>query len=65
MVQLLDHDDRVVVQAEHDDQVVVQLEAETRQIVLNQVANSNLFGMEMQKDTHLDYMECYSTDVND
>ncbi|MGG1397590.1 hypothetical protein ABE288_07105 [Bacillus salipaludis] len=55
----------MVVQVVHDDQVVVLLEAETRQIVLNQDANSNLFGMEMQIDKHLDYLECYSTDVND
>ncbi|WP_331280324.1 hypothetical protein [Bacillus sp. UNC438CL73TsuS30] len=41
------------------------MEAESRQIVLDQGANSNLFGMEMQIDKHLDYMECYSTDVDD
>src|SRR4051794_3978667 len=65
VVQLLDHDDHVAVKSEHENLVVVQLEAETRQIVLDQGSNSNLFGMELQIDTHLHYMECYSTDVND
>ncbi|MFD0824456.1 hypothetical protein ACT8ZR_02145 [Neobacillus sp. M.A.Huq-85] len=56
MVRLLGHDDQVAEQ---------QAVAESRQIVLDQGSNSNLLELEWQIDKHLDYLECYSTDVYD
>ena len=66
VVPLLGHDDQVMVRLlEDDDQVAEQAVAESRQIVLDQGSNSNLLELEWQIDKHLDYLECYSTDVYD